>query len=467
MPQFVQQVQPPLRYIPSTYSPSLIRLAHAALPLLLRFRTRPWLTAGITQIQVDHVKTLVSLIQQFQAGQTRLIMAFRHVEVEDPLLGLYLLSRAVPQAAREQNISLQKPLHTHFLYERGMPLWAGDWMGWFLSHIGGTPVRRGRRPDWKGLKEARQLLVNGKLPMTVAPEGATNGHSERLGPFEPGVAQMGFWAVEDLAAAGRAETVIIVPIGIRYRYVKPNWQRLDQLLTRLETDSGLAPQPIQLGANPPEKVFGPRLLRLGEHLVGRMEQFYARFSATKPDTNAAVNFTERLQRLLDTALETAERYFHLPPQGTMVDRCRRLEEAGWTAIYREDLPDLNHLSPLDRGLADWVAQEASLRLLHMRLVECFVAVDGTYIPARPTFERFAETTLLISDMLARIRGDKLPRRPRLGKRRVQMTVSDPISVTERWPTYGTSRQAARAAVQKLTQDLQTALEQLIDPSPGG
>jgi len=65
------------------------------------------------------------------------------------------------------------------------------------------------------------------------------------------------------------------------------------------------------------------------------------------------------------------------------------------------------------GLADWIAEEASLRMLHMRLVESFVAVTGTYVLEKPTVERFAETTLLMFDMLARIKGDK-PHRPRLG-----------------------------------------------------
>jgi len=50
----------------------------------------------------------------------------------------------------------------------------------------------------------------------------------------------------------------------------------------------------------------------------------------------------------------------------------------------------------------------------MRLVESFVAVTGTYV-LEPTFERFAETALLMFDMLARIKGDKLPHRPRLGQ----------------------------------------------------
>jgi len=38
----------------------------------------------------------------------------------------------------------------------------------------------------------RDLFANGKLPMTVAPEGATNGHSEIVSPLERGVAQLGF-----------------------------------------------------------------------------------------------------------------------------------------------------------------------------------------------------------------------------------------------------------------------------------
>lgn len=122
---------------------------------------------------------------------------------------------------------------------------------------------------------------------------------------------------------------------------------------------------------------------------------------------------------------------------------------------------MNALAPLERGLADWVAQEASLRLLHMRLVESFVAVTGTYVLEKPKVERFAETALLLFDILARLKGDKLPRRPQLGQRWVQITVGEPIDVTERWSTYQTSHQAARIAVADLTQELQVTLEQMV------
>lgn len=38
-------------------------------------------------------------------------------------------------------------------------------------------AERGDRPDWTALRE-------GRFPFALAPEGATNGHGERVGPLE-------------------------------------------------------------------------------------------------------------------------------------------------------------------------------------------------------------------------------------------------------------------------------------------
>ncbi len=460
LPRFIRHVQPPLNFIPPDYSPWLLRIVHGVLPAVLRLRIWPWLPAGITQIQVNNGELLAQLYQQFQQGNLRFIMACRHVEVDDPLCGLYLLSRAVPRAARQQGISLRTPLHTHFLYERGMSIWAGDWLGWVLSHLGGISIRRGRQPDWASLRQAKKLMTAGSGPMVVAPEGATNGHSERVGPLEEGTAQLAFWCVADLAKAGRHEAVHIVPISIRYQYVKPAWSRLAQLLSRLEKNSGLPA--YSQDTRPIEAVTYTRIIRLGEHLLGKMEAFYRRYThqAFQPLDNQST-CAERLQTLLEASLQLGEQYFGLNARGTLPERCRRLEEAGWTDIYRDDLCDHSALSPLDRGLADWLAQEASMRMLHMRLVETCVAITDTYLKEKPSFERCAEISLLMFDVLARLRGDKLPRRPRLGNRRATLTIGQSISVTERWSTYKMNQRAAKQAVKELTQDLKTALEQMI------
>ena len=468
MPQTVRSVQPPLKFIPTAYNPWVMRVVHWFLPLLLRWRVRPWLPAGIAQIDVKNVDGLVELYEQFEAGKLRFLMAVRHVEVDDPLSGLYLCSRAVRQAARKKGIKLNQPVHTHFIYERGMTIWAGDFVGWLLSRIGGTPIRRGRRPDWVGLKAARQLLVEGKMPLVVAPEGATNGHSERIGPLEPGVAQLGFWCAEDLARDGRTESVFIVPIGIQYHYVSHDWARLETLLARLELQSGLVAVAIE---GEIEKRCYLRILRLGAHLMEVMEGFYARWyhqkfehdesevPASELDPDAC---SQKLHRLLDQALGVAEQFFNLSAKGNLVDRARRLEEASWTYLYREDLPPLAELSPLEKGLADWAAQEASLRELHMRIVESFLAVDGLYIRQKASFERCAETALLMSDMLARLGGDKLPSRPRLGLRRVRVTVQPPIAITPKLAAYQTNRRAGRAAVAEVTEEIRLALEATIE-----
>jgi hypothetical protein len=187
----------------------------------MRVRLQPWLPAGIKQVEGLHAERAAKLYEQLQAGTARFIFAFRHVEVDDPLACLHMLSRAIPEAARQCNIALQTPLHSHFVYDRGMPLWAGAWLGWYLSKLGGIPIHRGRKLDLRAVKTIRSLLINAAMPLAIAPEGATNGHSEILSEFEPGGAQLAFWCVDDLRKAGRTEDVYLAPIGIQYFYVRP------------------------------------------------------------------------------------------------------------------------------------------------------------------------------------------------------------------------------------------------------
>ncbi|WP_083468772.1 lysophospholipid acyltransferase family protein [Nostoc piscinale] len=463
MPKSIHSTQPPLKFIPQNFNPLILQMMRWCLPFILRFRTRPWLTAGVVKIEAENAEILAELYQQFQAGKIRFLIAFRHPEVEDPLCMLYLLSRLVPKAARQHQINLQEPIHSHFIYERGMTLWAGNWLGWLFSRVGGVPVRRGRRVDKLAIQTARDLFANGKIPIAVAPEGGTNGHSGIVSPLEPGVAQLGFWCVEDLQKSDRPETVFIVPVAIQYRYVQPPWAKINWLLSKLEADSGLTVQSISPSQiDNPGEIYHERICRLGEHLITEMEEFYRRFYHQDLPQIPNQPFITRLHRLLDTGLKIAEQYFDVPAQGNFIDRCRRLEEAGWNYIYRDDIPDINSLPPLKRGLADWIAEEADLRMQHMRIVESFVAITENYLKEEPSSDRFAETALLMYDMLTRIQNSTLPGRPRLGLRQVKITVGEPISVTERWEKSQNNRHAARQAASNLTKDLQTALENLIN-----
>lgn len=455
MNQTLRQAQPPLEFIPPMFNPLVLKGCQIILPFWLQTQTE------VADVDFQGVETLVKCYQQFQKKKIRFLMAFRHPSVNDPYIMAYLIWRIIPQVAKQEKIALKKPIHAHFMYDRGIPIWAGEKVGWLYSRIGATSIQRGKM-DLMGLRSARHLFTDGDFPMAASPEGATNGHNEIISPLEPGIPQLSFWCVEDLRKAKRSESVVIVPVGIQYHYVTPPWDAIADLLSQLETESGLTP-PSQASLN--EKALYQRLCHLAEHLLLKIEQFYRDFyhkiipqvdTQNINDPNLVLGI--RLQNILNTALSVSEEYFNLEPTGNVIDRCRRIEQAGWDYIYRPELKPTHPLSVIERGLANRIAEEADLMMWHMRIVESFVAVTGYYVKEKLTAERFAETTLLLWDLIARIKGESSFFRPQLGKQSVQITIGELISVSDRSEEYHKNR---RQAVANLTQDLQTALDGLI------
>jgi hypothetical protein len=461
VPRSLQHVQPPLEFIPPALDRTVLHFMRSALPLWMRFKT------SIRTVEAENLEQLAYLYQQFQDGKIRLMLAFRHPSSDDPVSMMYLLHHLLPQFARQNGIRLRYPTHAHFMYDRGIPLWAGRIVGWLYSKLGGTPIHRGKL-DRTGLKSARNLFANGEFPLMAAPEGATNGHNEIVSPLEPGISQLGFWCAEDIHKAGRSEDVVVVPVGVQYRYITPPWTAIEELLTELEIDTGLSKGETEEDKTN-EKSLYRRLYRLAAHLLTEMEEFYRRFyhqelkSSENAKTHKMTNeeFALRLKELLNAALQVPEQYFNVQAKGSVIDRCRRLEQAAWDCIYREDL-QLKNLSPLERGLADLVAEEAHLRIWHMRIVESFVAVTGQYVFEKPTVERFAETVLIMWDTITRIKGGNAFKRPNLGAQSAFVTIGSPISLSDdRWDTYKKDRRSAKQAVADLTQDLQDAMEKMI------
>ena len=451
-------VQPSLEFIPPAFNPLVLQGSRSLVPFWLRY------SQGIPEVRVDNAEELIELYRQFHQGKTRFLLAFRHPSTIDPPCISQLLWNLLPQIAQKSGKPLNFPVHTHFIYDRGIPLWAGPKVGWLISKLGGTPIRRGTL-DRQGLRSIRDLFINGKFPLAAAPEGATNGHNEIISPLEPGIAQFGFWCREDLQKAQIEAEVAIAPLGIRYHFFEAPWQSLEKLLSQLEVDSGLQAQPsASMGltngvdlTSTQEKLFYSRLYQLAEHLLSLLEEFYSKFYR---QTIASENedLPSRLQALFNAALSVTEQAFAVKPNGNLSDRCRRVEQAAWDRIYRDDISELDSLAPAVKGLANLVASEAELRLWHMRLVENLVSVTGRYVAEKPTVERFADTILLLWKIVARLKGESNLKQPFLGEKWAQFTVQPPLLVANYWDDYKSNR---RQAVAKLTQDLQTSLENAI------
>ena len=87
-------------------------------------------------------------------------------------------------------------------------------------------------------------------------------------------------------------------------------------------------------ASPNEVSLYPRLIRIANRLLEMMENFYRQFYNQPLSQASTAELPQRLQQLLNTALNVAEDYFAIKPKGNLTDRCRRLEQAGWDYISR-------------------------------------------------------------------------------------------------------------------------------------
>jgi hypothetical protein len=440
---------PALTFYPPQFSPWVHGVVRSLLPHWLRWQRR------IAVIETTHIDRLVHLTAQRDAGKVRYYVAFRHPTTDDHLAMLYLFAHALPQKAREMGIPLRQPIHSAFIYDRGVALWAGEIVNWLFPRLGGISIYRGKL-DRQALQVIRQTFLQGEFPIALAPEGATNGQSETLAQLEPGTAQMAFWGAEDLAKAGRSEEVLIVPVHLQYEYQNLSWPAVDRLLLHIEQESGITLPP------PDPTARYDRLIHLGHHLIQQVRSHYGQhYPAFGRESPPEGDLPSQLEHLIDRILRVAEAPHNITPKGTIVDRCRRVEQATWDRIYRSDL---TQRTMVERYFADALAREAGLAEWHMRLAESIQPISGTYIADRPSPNRYAEMLTLVWRALGRVKGTPFGNIPYLGDRHLLISVGEPISVAEHFATYQSSRSAAKECVAQVTAQLETAMRAAIRPS---
>ena len=430
-----QNARPALRRLPTRPSRMVQAVISRLLPLLFR-------SQGLELSHRDAAEGLAKAFAAQQSGGRNLLIAFRHPSTRDPLVLADLFWNRVPQAARRLKLQLPRPIELRFLYDRGIPIWAGPVIGWLLQRSGGIAIHRGRL-DRPALAQARAALVQGRYPLLVAPEGATNNLSGEMAPLEPGVAQLAFWAAEDLEKARDLRQLDVLPVGIHYRWRQHNWGALDARLSALEGHLGIS----SANAEPEnaETSRRDRLIQIGMNLLKALEQL----ERLKPDPDQT--FSERIGAYRLHGLGKAESHFALRAVGNLQERCRRIEQAAWDRIYREGV---DQLPPLERSLADWEAREADLQLTRMRLVEHFTSVSGHYISDYPDFDRFAEMLMLVEEAIGWIEDKPWKGQPNLGTQQVELRLGRPLPVRPRLKQYRGDR---REAMQLFMHDLEQAL----------
>lgn len=460
----VEGVKPPLEFIPPRLNPLMVKLVAGIAPFYVKY------ALGLGVSVTKGIDTLAREYRRFFNDGDRLILVFRHIHVHDAQVMFYLFDHLLPREARRLGIRLPRAPHAHFLYGRGVPVWAGKWLEWLFSRVGGIPVYH-RSLSREGLDVVRSHLTEAAYPIALAPEGQVTYHNGVVHPIEPGFAQLALWAREDLEKKGSPRDVRILPISQYYHYGKDGGRVLGDLLGRIEQEIGqthedkedgvvVTPAGAGASAEPFEnsKIGNPddsnrlRLRKAGAAVLTMFEDFYRRYYGLKefsprspverPGTeNASVDAGRdigpedcslaRVERFVDAVMRMQEKRFGIkhPPKG-FTPRIFTIRQAGWNRIFRAPPRPGETPPPLDVALDEYIAVEAGLLARHLEVVDLMAYLQPEYALESTDVNRHIEFALNLLDGISRMKGGTIGQRHHVRPCKVEISIGSPISLRE-------------------------------------
>lgn len=331
--------------------------------------------------------------------------------------------------------SLSKRLGDQFHYMCARETFKGRIKSFFLQRLGVYSVTRGSI-DREAFRTTRSLLTEGKHPLVLFAEGEISRQNDTVLPFESGVVQLCFWALDDMVKADAVKPLYVVPIGIKYVYDEEMWDEIEEALARLERE--ILPQ----GSSTAEDLYG-RLRTIGASIVSTLEREYK----LKADENGALN--ERIEGLREHILSQMEEFMGITPQIGVLSRARirSLKNLIDAEIYRET----EELSAYERQIHEQRLEKFQEFYPDLNRLINFIAIYDGYVGETQSPERFLE---VITRIEREVFGDSKPRGPRIAF----MRFGTPKNLLDRYETY---KQDKKQTVQDITLELETEVQALI------
>ena len=331
--------------------------------------------------------------------------------------------------------SLSKRLGDQFHYMCARETFRGRIRSFFLQRFGVYSVRRGSI-DREAFRTTRSILTEGKHPLVIFAEGEISRQNDTVLPFESGVVQLCFWALDDMAKADAVKPLYAVPVGIKYIYDEEMWDEIEEALTRLEREI------LPPGSPTAEDLYG-RLRIIGAAIVSTLEREY-RLKANK---NRSLN--ERIEGLREHILSQMEEFMGATLQTNVHSRARirALKNLIDAEIYRET----EEISAYERQIHEQRLEKFQEFYPDLNRLINFIAIYDGYVGETQSPERFLE---VITRIEREVFGDSKPR----GPRSASMRFGTPKNLLDRYEAY---KQDKKQTVQDVTLELETEVQTLI------
>ncbi len=261
-------------------------------PHVLRFYVRRHLRKayGVSAVESRHVERLRASLA---AGKS-IMLAPNHCRLSDPMvLGVMAL---------EANS-----------YLFAMASWHLFKVSWFQTFIirklGAFSVLR-EGNDRKALDTAIDILVQGKRPLIMFPEGAITKHNDLVNEMMDGPSFMARQAAKRLKKMGSLREVVVHPVAIRYAFQGDVAESIAPTLDALETRLAWQPQH--------HKPLVQRIAKLGDAFLALKEIEYL------GDAQVGDPY-DRAEHLIDVVLTRVEGEWKLKDaSGGVIARVKRL-----------------------------------------------------------------------------------------------------------------------------------------------
>ncbi len=297
-----------------------------------------------------------------------------------------------------------------------------------LPRLGVFPVDR-EGSDRLAYKAGLDILVEGKNPLVIFPEGEIYHLADRLTPLREGASALAISAAKKKSADGT--TVWVVPAAIKYRYVDDH----DPLPALIELMSDL--EGFFTWTDQSNKPLLDRMYRYAEMMLSLKEYEYLDGVRSGPLKDRIADLTSRLLSEIEDR-RLGKRSLESTPV-----RVKELRRACLKAI---DDP------------ATTIDQKRELRRDFDALFLCIqmFSYPGDYVRESPTVERLGE---ILSKFEMDILGVEMSA-PR-GPRRAIMKLGEPIDVRG-YLGSTEARPRSRDATARLTTELEARIQGLLD-----
>jgi 1-acyl-sn-glycerol-3-phosphate acyltransferase len=379
--------------IPKT-SPSFVQLAKFIWPTVLSLR-----------YQVNQLKVLEGGAQKLARlkGQ-RVIICPNHPTAADPDV-MFLFSKEMKESFR-------------YLAAREVFRGHHNVYGTLLSLAGCYSVRRGT-VDLPSYRAVTHALAREPIKLVMFPEGELSHRFDTLMPLEPGAAQIGFWALEELSKMKSADQSIhILPVAVTYAYLEDPRFHFDFAFGKIEDSLDIRDSSVV--------ALEKRLERISEKLLSTLEGSY------KIPSNQSSN-AERLASVRHEISTRLATMLGCPVTGNEVEDAHVIRDELDRLRYGPDDMDAysNKLHHEKRVLAALLTRDF-YRLMNLRffLEKCV----GQY-----AWQEVAEALFLLE---MEVLGQTLPS----ARRCALIAVGDPFDLQEAASDYASDRHAALRSV---------------------